>query len=175
MRSRENLGLQFLHRLDQRQSALLRALQHHAGGEQAVDFVGAFENPVDARIAIGVLARILLTEAVAAVNLDALIYNVIERFRREHFNEAAFGRELFDSLQCVGGIAGHVSFNRANHSIGHAFAGVHTHGHLSDFVLDHAEFADGLSERFAFLRVLDRVREVRAAASVRERAQLQAA
>ncbi len=68
----QNLGLQLLHRFHQRQLAALRALQQHAGGEQPVDLVGAFENAVDARIAIRALHDVILMVAVAAVDLDAL-------------------------------------------------------------------------------------------------------
>ena len=94
----QNLGLQLLHRFHQRQLPALCALQHHAGGEQAVDFVGAFENAVDARIAIGALHGVVLMEAVAAVDLHAFIDHVIQHFRREDLDEGAFGGELLDQL-----------------------------------------------------------------------------
>src|SRR6185437_17020510 len=59
--------------LHQTQPALLGALEQHAGGEQAVDFVGAFEDPVDARIAVSALDGVVLMVAVAAVDLHAFV------------------------------------------------------------------------------------------------------
>ena len=67
---------QLLHRFHQRQLAALGPLQQHAGGEQTVDLVGAFENAVDARVAIGALDGVVLMVAVAAVDLHAFVDDV---------------------------------------------------------------------------------------------------
>src|ERR1035437_9511990 len=53
-----------------------------------------------------------------------------------------------------------MSFDRADHAIGRAFAGEHAHRHFRDFVLDHAELADRFAERLALLGILNRVGKV---------------
>ncbi len=67
----------FIHqRLDgrqQRQFAGHGALHQPAGDDQAVDLVGAFEDAIDARVAIEALGRILLHVAVAAHGGDQFI------------------------------------------------------------------------------------------------------
>ena len=67
------LSIEAHHRLHQRQLALHRALEQRAGDEQAVDLVGALEDAVDARVAVGALDRVLLDEAVAAEDLHRLV------------------------------------------------------------------------------------------------------
>ena len=58
--------------------ALDRAPRQHAGHEQAIDLVGPFEDPVDARVAVVPLGGIVLHEAVAAVNLHVLVEDEVE-------------------------------------------------------------------------------------------------
>ena len=84
---------------DQRQLPSLRTLQQHAGRQEAIDFVRAFKDAIDARVAIGALHRVVLVVAVAAVNLHALIDHVVEHLGSEDLDEAALGCELLGGLQ----------------------------------------------------------------------------
>ena len=49
------------------------ALHQHLDDEHAVDFVGALEDAVDARVAVEACHGIIFVEAVAAIDLDGLI------------------------------------------------------------------------------------------------------
>ena len=81
------------------------ALQQPAGDDQPVDFVGAFEDAVDARVAIGALGRILLDEAVAAVDLHGLVDHVVDHLRAPDLDDGALDRVLLDRLASfLGGI-----------------------------------------------------------------------
>ena len=74
------------------------ALQQPAGDDEAVDFVGAFEDAVDARVAIGALGRILFDEAVAAVDLHRLIDHAVEHLRAPDFDDGALDGVLLDGF-----------------------------------------------------------------------------
>src|SRR6478736_3467223 len=63
----------FLRSFQKRQHAARRPLERHTGNHQPVYLTGAFKKTVNARIAIGALHRVILMEAVAAVNLDTFV------------------------------------------------------------------------------------------------------
>ncbi len=67
-----------------------------AGHDQPVDLVGALEDPVDARVAEEPLGGILLDEAVAAVDLHALVGAVVEHLGAEDLDDRRLDRELLD-------------------------------------------------------------------------------
>src|SRR5690606_39615264 len=63
-----------------RKSAFHRAFHQLAGNEHPVDLVRAFENAVDARIAIRFFGRIISGISVTAEDLYHFIDDMIERF-----------------------------------------------------------------------------------------------
>ena len=172
-RPSQNLGLQLLHRLYQRQLSALRALEQHAGGKQPIDFVGAFENAIDARIAIGAFDHVILMIAVAAVDLDAFVGHIIQHLGREDFDVGTLRRELLHRFQFrlsrVGLLPGktfQMAFNEPCYPIRRCFRGEDPDGHFGQLVLDQSEFGDRFAEGFAFLRV---VQARRAALPLRRR------
>jgi len=90
-----------------RQPALSGALEDHAGGEQSVDLIGALEDAIDAGVAVGTLDHVVLVEAVAAVDLDSFVGDVVDGFRAEDFGDRALDGEFLDRfehlLRSVGG------------------------------------------------------------------------
>ena len=92
----------FVHRLldggQQRKLSAHGALQQPAGDDEPVDFVGAFEDAVHARVAIGALRRILLDKAVATVNLHGLIDDVVEHLRAGDLDDGALDGILLNGL-----------------------------------------------------------------------------
>ena len=59
----------------------MRALHEHLNDEHAIDFVGAFEDAVDAAIAVGARHGIILMKTVAAENLHAFVHARNPAFR----------------------------------------------------------------------------------------------
>ena len=78
-RRTQELVLQRSRRRDDRQLVLCGALGEHAGNQEAIDLVGAFENPVHARVPVVALGGVVLHVAVAAVNLNVLVEREVER------------------------------------------------------------------------------------------------
>ena len=64
---------------DQRQLPFERTPDQHARNQQPVDLVRAFEDAVDARVAIMPLGGVIPDVAIAAVDLDVLVEDVVER------------------------------------------------------------------------------------------------
>ncbi len=147
----------------ERQGSLAGAAEEHAGHQQAVDLIGAFEDAIDARIAIGPLHGIVLMIAVAAMDLHGFVHHVIQRLRAEDLDQGALDGELFTGL--------HQGFSRilnvAGHAIRHAFIHVHPDRHFGQLVLDQAELGDGFSESPALAGVADRIGQRLAAFAVR--------
>ena len=171
-----------LRRLHQRQRSLGGALQHDPGDQQPVDLVGAFENPVDARIAIGALYRVILVKSVAAVDLHAFVHHVVEHFRRVHLDDRALRGELFHRLHLHPRRVRlrprkpfQQGLNLADHAVAHRLGGEGPDRHLRQLVLDQAELRDGRPERFPLLGVLDGKTQYVLRCAHRERAQLQPA
>ena len=66
------------------------------GNQQPVDFVRAFEDAIDARVAILPLGRVVAHEAVAAVNLDVLVDGVVDHLAAGDLEDRRFDRELLE-------------------------------------------------------------------------------
>ena len=98
-RTGEHFVHQFLDRRHQRQLPGHRALQQESGDDQPVDLVGAFEDAIDAGVAIRALRRILLDKSVARVNLHGLVDDVVDHLRAPDFNDRALDGVLLDRLQ----------------------------------------------------------------------------
>ncbi len=142
----ENFSLQLLDGFHQRQLPALRPLEKHAGRQETVDLIGAFEDAINARIAVSALHRIVLMEAVAPVDLHAFIRYIVEHLGREHLNVRTFGRVLLDrfhhglaGVRLSPGEAFHFAFNQTDYPVAHRLSGVNPDRHLSQLVLDHAE------------------------------------
>ncbi len=94
----QNFFAQFHGRGYQRNDARHGALHQHLDDQHAVDFVRAFENAVDAAIAIGARDRIILMEAVAAENLHRFVHAEVQRFAAHHFADRTFDRIFLEHL-----------------------------------------------------------------------------
>ena len=140
------------------------ALHQPSGDDQAVDLVGAFEDAVDARIAVGALGRILLHVAVAGVDLDARGPPPCPASPSPTPSGWSTPRR---TLRCASGsrasaVASGVDIGqrRVDHADGavdQRFAGVDSRGAFGQLLLDQAELGDGLAERLALLGVADGV------------------
>jgi hypothetical protein len=65
--------------------------------EHAVDFVGALVNAIDSAIAIGSFYGIFGRVAISAVDLDGLVYDIVQHFGAEDFKESTFRSILLSS------------------------------------------------------------------------------
>ena len=88
---------ELLDRRQQRQLPAERALHQPAGDDQPVDFVGALEDSVDARIAVVALRRILLDVAVAAHGGDQLVGHQRQHLRAIDLQDGALDGVLLDA------------------------------------------------------------------------------
>ncbi len=135
-----------------------------AGDDQPVDFIGAFEDAIDARIAISALGRIFFDKSVAAVNLDGFVHHVIDHLRAPDFEDRTFDRVLLDRLArffCRIG-AGFVHFverdvHHAHGAIDERLAHVDQSRHVGQLFAHQAEVGDHFAERLALLGISDRV------------------
>ncbi len=78
------------HRLEQRQLAARRPSHQERDDRESIDFVRAFEDAVDTSVTKGALDERVAMEAIAAVNLHALVGDTVEHLRRVHFDDGAF-------------------------------------------------------------------------------------
>jgi hypothetical protein len=158
---------QLLDRRHQRQLAAHRALQQETRDDEPVDFVGAFEDAIDAGIAIGALRRILFHEAVAGIDLHRLVDDVIDHLRAPDFEDRALDRIFLDRLAPFlwprrgwpsrSPKAARPSFRPCDRR---ATRRHRSACHVRDFLAHQSEVADRLAERLALLgighRALDR-------------------
>src|ERR1019366_125543 len=172
---------QFLDGGEQRQLTGHGALHQPAGDDQPVDLVGALKNPVDARIAVRALRRILLHVAVSGKDLQDVVHHRVQHLRGPHLEDGALHGVFLDALLDLpggpGGTRIHVGQGRIDHADGavdHGFAGVNSGGGFRQLLLDQAEFGDCLAEGLAFLGVADAVIQAVARAAYTSRAQLEA-
>ena len=159
-------GHHFVHELldggHQRQLAGHRALHQPAGDDQAVDLVGAFEDAVDARIAVGALGRILLDVAVAGEDLHDVVHHHVEHLGAPDLQDGALDGVLLDALLDlargalgVGVDIGQGGVDHADGAVDQRFADVDAGGAFGELFLDEAELGDGLAEGLALLGVAD--------------------
>src|SRR5260370_40854901 len=125
--------------------------------------MGAYKNAVGARSAMGALHRVILMEAVPAVDLDAFIHHVIQYLGAIDLDHRALSCKLFDrfhhdsrSVRLLPGETFEQRLDLAAHAIAHGLSGEDPNRHLGQFVLDHAELRDRGPERLALLGVFDR-------------------
>jgi len=70
--------------------AFHRFLQERSRNDHPVDFICSFENTVDAGVTVDALHLVFLHEAIAAVQLDRFIYDIVKNFRSDYFVDGAF-------------------------------------------------------------------------------------
>ena len=157
------------------------ALQQKAGDDQAVDFIGAFKDAIDAGIAVSALGRILFDETVAAVNLDGFVHHVVDHLRAPDFEDRTFDRVLLDRLaRFFGGIgAGLVHFverdvHHAHGAIDQRLADIDQRRHVRHLFAHQAEVGDHLAERLALLGISNGILQREPRAAHAHRAQLEA-
>ena len=83
-----------LERLAERLEPLAGLLQSHQRDERAQDLVRALEDQVDARVAHGLLVRILLRVADAAGDLQRVVRGAERELRREDLARRRLEREV---------------------------------------------------------------------------------
>src|SRR5215813_23715 len=146
----QQLLLKFLRGGQQRQLALHRALEQHPRNQQPVDLVRAFEDTVDAVVAIYGFDRIAAGEPVAAVNLHRFVGAVSQDFAARDFQDRAFDRVFFDGGEHFGRIVlvnrALAVFDEAGGAVDGRFADVSPRQHLGQLVFDRAEIGYRLSE-----------------------------
>src|SRR5215475_7531902 len=146
----QQLLLKFLRGGQQGQLAFHRALEQHSGDQQPVDLVSAFEDAVDAVVAVDGLDRIAAGEAVAAVNLHGLVGAIGQDLAAGDFQDRAFDRVLFDRGEDFGRVVlvdrALAVFDESGGAIDGRFADVSPRQHLGQLVFDRAEIGYRLSE-----------------------------
>ena len=136
-------------------------LQQKAGNDEAVDFIGTFENAIDARIAVVAFRRIFFDEAVSSVDLHHLVDHVVEEFRSPNLEDRALDGILVDQFP----YRGHVGLafaqlrdgciHLSNGSISHRLAREDADRDVGNLLANQAEVGDHLAERLALLSVRD--------------------
>ena len=135
------------------------ALHQHLDDEHAVDFVGAFKDAVDARIAISAADGIILVETVTAEDLHRLVHHEIEHFAAIDLGDGAFDGVFLEDLHgalglvATAGSGGHGGFDNAGRAVNHGIDGEDSHGHFGKLFLHQTKFADLLAEGLALFRV----------------------
>src|SRR5262247_576878 len=146
----QQLFLKFLRGGQQGQLTFHRALEQHSGDQQPVDLVRAFEDAVDAVVAVDRLDRVAAGEAVAAVNLHGLVGAVGQDLAAGDFQDRAFDRVLFDRGEDFGRVVlvdrAFAVFDEAGGAVDGRFADVSPRQHLGQLVFDRAEIGYRLSE-----------------------------
>ena len=82
-------------------SPLTARRDQHAGNQQPVDLVGAFEDAVDARIAVIPLGGVVLDEAVAAMNLHVLVEHEVECLAADDLRDGRLDGELLEGARAA--------------------------------------------------------------------------
>src|ERR1017187_6873200 len=119
-------------------------LAHHQFGDgQELHVRRAFVDLADLRIAEELLHRVVLGEAVAAVDLDAQRGHALGNLRGVELGHGCFFHEVHGGVLHAGAI---VEQHAGRLDLG---------GHLRDLELNTLELADGAAELLALLRVLD--------------------
>ena len=141
--------------------ALHGLLQDHVHREHAVDLVGAFENPVDAGIAVAALHAGLGRVAHAAVDLDRLVDDQVEHLGSEDLHHGALRGEVGNALQRGLALLHAARLERLDGvvdvlsgPVGGRFAGVDLDGALAELVADGPVLRDGPAELVALVGVL---------------------
>src|SRR5262249_11222253 len=88
-------------------------------GDHAVDLVRPFKNAVDARIAIGALRRVLLDEAVTAVDLHDLVDHLIDHLRAPDLQDGALDGVVLDAFAHLRRRVGSVLIDLAQRDVDH--------------------------------------------------------
>ncbi len=131
----------------------------HLNDEHTIDFVGAFEDPVNARIAIGAADRIIFVETVTTEDLHAFVHSEIEHFAAIDLRDRAFYCIFFEHFhgvlyavaRSVSGV--HGGFHVPRTAVHHRLDRENLYGYFSEFFLDQAKVCDLLPECFALLGV----------------------
>ena len=114
-----------------------------ARNDQALNFAGAFADGAELDVAIKLFGGIVFDEAVAAVDLDALVGDADSDFAGEEFGHAGFAGEAHIFL--IGEPGG---------LIDEQTSGFDLRGHVGEFELDGLKIGDGFAELLALLGVV---------------------
>ena len=96
---RQQVVLERARRSNERQPAFERAPHEQPGNQQAVDLVGALEDPVHTRVAVVPLGGVVADEAVAAMDLDVLVEDVVQHLAAGDFQDRRLDCELLERSQ----------------------------------------------------------------------------
>src|SRR5512143_2740188 len=145
----------------QRVAELLHARE---GQEEPQNLVRALEDHVDAAVAERPAVRVLVHEAVAAGDLEAVVDVLPEHLGAEDLAAGALERVVADAL-----------VHEPGRQVDHRFQGVRGRRHARDLVADHLEVGDAGLELLALRRVADRELEHHLRSADRARAEGRAA
>ena len=163
----------------QRQVPLQRAPHQHARDQQPVDLVGPLEDPVDARVAVVPLCGVVPDVAVAAVDLDVLVEDIVEDLAARYFEDGRLDGVLLQRRKLRRLMPGFVSVDLGVYQPGrpehHRLDGEGADGHLAQLVLDRPEVGDWLAELPPLGRVAGRFPDGAARTPDRGRPELEAA
>src|ERR1700747_3122337 len=123
---------------------LLFLSQELPRNNQLLDFASAFADGAELYVAIKLFRGIILDEAVAAVNLYALVGDADGDFAGKKFGHAGFAGEA--DVVLVSEPCGLVDKQASGFDLS---------GHIGEFKLDGLKFADGLAELLALLGVFN--------------------
>ena len=156
--------MKFLRGLQQRQLAFHRHFQQLSGDDQAVDFVRAFKNAVDAGVAVRAGDWVLLAETVTTEHLHAFVCDLTQHFRAVHLDDAGLDAAAFNRFEFVHASV-HERVDLAGDAVRGALSAVNRRSHLTEFFNNRAVARDWLAETMAILRVFSAVLQDRFAAA----------
>ena len=127
---------------------LIISSQNLARDYQALNFAGAFADGAEFHVAIKFFRRIILDEAVAAVNLHGFIRDAHGDFARVKLRHARFLRDARVVIPRSDGAVG-----EPGGLIGQQPRRLDLRGHIRQLELNRLKFGDGFAELFALLRI----------------------
>ena len=127
--------------------------------EHAVDFVGAFKDAVDARVAVRAANGIIFVESVAAEDLHRFVHDKIQHLAAVDLGDGALDGIFLQNFHGVLNLISRARSRRHGRldvscrAVYHRFHRENLYGHLRQFFFHQAEIADLFSKRFALLRI----------------------
>src|SRR6185369_14525523 len=165
-RTGENLVHQLLDGWHEGKLSAHGTLQQKARDDKAVNFIRPFEDAIDTGVAVGTLGWILFDEAIASIDLDGFIDDIVDHLRSPDFQDGALDGIFFDGLASFFSSVGAclVDFrekrvHHANGAIDQRLADVDKRRHVGDLFADETEVSDDFLEGLALIGVSNSIFE----------------
>src|SRR6266568_4209234 len=142
------------------QESAISPAEEYCWNENSVNLVGSFENPLNPRITVVALHRVLADVAIAAMDLHRFVHHHVQLFAAEHFGNGALRSVLLDRLLVAFVIirtiviqGGDPVTQHTCNPVYYRLGGKNGGRHVGNFFLDCAKFADRLAELLPLARI----------------------